>query len=102
MPRYTFKCHDCEREKKEIVESTVESMDCECGNFMFRQLPTTVNSSVMETLDPHRGKQVKKNLDRQLKERMNNHHDKYEVEQKIEQWGTNDATKHGWFKRRKN
>jgi len=99
MPLYTFKCNDCGRETKKITSSTVGSIDCECGNFSFRQIPTSTNTMTYEMKDKHRGTSLQKDLDKKLKKRLVDHHDRYELEEKIDQHGTDDAQKFGWFKK---
>jgi hypothetical protein len=53
----------------------------------------------METRDAYRGVQVKKGLDQQLKKRYNDHHDRHELERKIDQHGLEDAVRSGWTKK---
>lgn len=66
---------------------------------MERMLPSSLNTSVSEIRDKHRGTQVRKNLDAQLRDRMTKHHDRYELEEKIDRFGTDDAKKFGWDKK---
>ena len=102
MPLFTMVCTKCKREAEHLVRAK-ESVQCSCGNPepMERKLPTTVSTRTLELKDPRRGKLLPKNLDRQLKKRLNEHHDKYEVAQKVEEHGMNDALKFGWVKKYK-
>lgn len=51
--------------------------------------------------DSHRGIQLPKNQEARLKERMHNHHDKYEVAAKIDEHGMDEAKRNGWLKKAK-
>lgn len=103
MPLYTYRCEKCGFEEKILAKtSNGQSYTCASGDggLMMKQLPSNVNSITYVSGDPYRGTQVKKNLNKQLKERMTKHHDKYEIEEKIDRFGTDDAQQHNWFKKR--
>jgi putative FmdB family regulatory protein len=99
MPVYTFKC-ECGNEFKKLLKKKEDTNICqECGKSAEMQLPSTSNSITYEAKDKYQGKQIRKDLDTQLKDRMTQHHDKYELEEKIDKHGMNDAEKHGWLKK---
>ena len=78
-----------------------ETHICEiCGRgTLLRELPLNISSTTYEVKDKLRGIQHPKNLEKQLKVRMNNHHDRHEIEEKIDRHGLNDAKKFGWTKK---
>lgn len=101
MPIYNLLCTKCGYTTKQLIAAKdKDNMQCkECDAYMEAQLPSSLSTSVYVAADKYRGTQVRKNLDAQLKDRMTKHHDKYELEKKIEEHGTDDAQKHGWFKK---
>lgn len=105
MPIFNFECIKCELNYKELVKDLSkfdDHMPCpECGTKNHFVTPSGGSTMVYETADPHRGVKQKKGLTKQLKDRMNKHHDRYEVAHKIDQFGVDSATKHGWFKKDK-
>lgn len=100
MPKYNFLCDTCGREKEKICASSVTEADCGCGGKLKRLLPRSLSTTVMEMKDPYRGKQLPKGHQEKMRERFNQHHDKYEVEEKIDKYGQEDAQKFGWDKKR--
>lgn len=100
MPIFTFNC-ECGNSYKELAKAGEEVKCDSCGKINTAAIPSAASTIVMETRDSYRGKQVKKGNEAQLKDRMNRHHDKYEVAEKIDRFGMNEAIKHGWLKKAK-
>lgn len=101
MPIFKFTCANCEHEFKALLAGW-QTTPCEkCQKELYPNLPTTVSATTFETKDSYRGTQVKKGLDQQLKKRMNDHHDRYEIEEKIDRHGIDDAIRLGWTKKAK-
>lgn len=99
MPIYTYKC-ECGHEFKELLSKKEDTKVCQkCGENAKYQLPEIGNSVTYEAKDKYRGKQVKKGLENQLKERMVEHHDRYELEEKIDKHGLDEAVRSGWTKK---
>ena len=99
MPAYSFECAKCETQWKDICREG-ESSECpNCETITYASLPSSGASMVMETADKARGVKLRKNQTRQIKERMNKHHDQYEVADKIDQYGMKDAEKFQWTKK---
>ena len=73
----------------------------QCETLNEPSLPATVSATVYETKDKYRGKSHMKNQDRLMKTRMREHHDRYEVFEKIDKHGMDDARKFGWDKKAK-
>ena len=100
MPIFTFNC-ECGNTYKELAKAG-EVIKCDkCQKENSAAIPSQVSTIVVETRDAYRGKQVKKNNEAQLKDRMNRHHDNYEVAEKIDRFGMKEAEKFGWLKKAK-
>lgn len=100
MPTFNYECQ-CGESYSELAKAD-EKIKCpKCGTENLPKLPKGGAMQVMETRDRYRGKQVRKNNEALMKDRMNRHHDKHEVQEKIDKFGLNDAIKHGWLKKAK-
>ena len=99
MPTYNYTCGNCNHKYNDLAKPN-EMIDCpECGTPNAPSLPTGGSMQVMETRDSYRGKQVRKNNEGLMKDRMSKHHDKHELADKIDQFGMDAAVKHGWLKK---
>ncbi len=101
MPLYTFKCNSCEEEKRKIVSSTVKKSVCPCGGELERQLPTDLNSQTLEMRDKHRGVQLPKGHENNMRKRFIEHEKKYDRAEKIDRQGIETADRLGWTKKEK-
>lgn len=101
MPAYRFQCPQCQSSKLLLVSRLVYESPCDCGSEMQRQLPSELSSVTLEMRDSHRGVQLPKNHEKNMKTRLIKHHDKYELADKIDQHGLEDAQKHGWLDKSK-
>ena len=101
MPIYNYKCSKCSKSTQKLQKAPQEAIECsECGYWADFQLPSTTNSTTFETKDPYRGKQLKKNVQAQLRERMSNHHDSgSEIIEKIDKYGIEEADRNKWTKK---
>lgn len=103
MPFYNYKCPSCGATKVDLKSMSEfdpnETFDCKCGDQLVYQMSDKINSTVYETKDHYRGVQLPKNQDKNLKERMREHHDKYELEEKIDKYGMKEAMRSGWLKK---
>lgn len=100
MPIYNYTCPNCNAGFKKLVKNQTIQVACgDCGAIAERALPTNVNAVVMETRDAYRGKKVVKGIEQTLKDRSVKHHDKYELAEKIDKFGMNEATERGWLKK---
>ncbi len=104
MPFYNYKCVECDTKKVDLKSMAEfdpeETQECKvCGGDMAYQVSDKLNSTVYETKDHYRGVQLPKNQDKNLKERMREHHDKYELEEKIDKHGMKEAMRSGWLKK---
>lgn len=98
MPLFRFKC-SCGKEYKKIVPRDRLEVKCTCGKKAKRSLPSEAHSTVYDTASRYHGKKAKKGIAKQLKERSRVHHDRYELEEKIDKYGIDDAITHGWTKK---
>lgn len=94
-----FKCASCGHEwsRLKVKEDACPS----CTAQTKASLPTEISSTVYEMRDKYRGAQVKKNQEQKMRKRMNDHHDRYELAEKIDKYGLEDAKRYGWLKRHK-
>jgi hypothetical protein len=93
-----FKCESCEHEWSRILKAS-ESTCPKCETPTSAQLPIEVSSTIYETRDKYRGTQVRKNQEQMMRKRMRDHHDKYELAEKIDKHGMDDAKRNGWLKK---
>ena len=95
MPVFTFEC-SCGKEFKKIESSDTKHIECTCGGVASRKIKTNVSTSVYET----RGnKKVKRNVEKELAKRSKQHHNKHELEEKIDRHGMGEAIRNGWDKK---
>jgi hypothetical protein len=98
MPTFNYECQ-CGEKYKELAKAD-EKVKCpKCGTENIPALPTGGAMQVMETRDAYRGKQVRKNNEGLMKDRMVNHQNKHELAEQIDKFGMNDAVRHGWLKK---
>ena len=69
------------------------------GEIYTLQLPKTTSTTVMETADTYHGKKKRKDVEKQLRTRMVDHHDKYELAEKIDKYGLEEAMRLKWTKK---
>jgi hypothetical protein len=103
MPLFIFTCTDdeCGFSKRGLGEATDERVCPECGVTMLASLPKNLNSVTMEMKDSYRGVQHFKNQAEMVKERNTHHHDNYEIAEKIDKYGMDEAKRNGWDKKAK-
>lgn len=99
MPVFTYYCIGCDVTLKKLVKNKDETVIHSCGDHLKPQLPANVASVTKELRDPHRGVSLEKGHEKMMKKRMNQHHDKYEAERKIDEFGIDDAKRLGWDKK---
>lgn len=57
MPKYTFKCPDCESYEQRITDISTEKITCHhCGKVMSRQMPVLKGIKSTEVVDKYTGK----------------------------------------------
>jgi predicted nucleic acid-binding Zn-ribbon protein len=100
MALRNYKCESCEHEWKRIQQGTYSACP-KCGLVNIAALPTEINTLTYEMKDKHQGKQLRKGQEQKMRKRMNDHHDRNEVAEKIDKHGMDDAQRHGWLKRMK-
>jgi ribosomal protein L32 len=104
MPIFTLLCTNkaCGFITKQLVShKDKDDVQCpKCETYLEPQLPHNLNTSTFEMRDPHRGKQLRKGHDGMMKERMKRYHDQYDVAEKIDKFGMDEALKNGWVKKR--
>lgn len=103
MPVFRYKCSSCGQEWRDITSGANSSSHCPKCNALETnvKMPSGGATVVYEIKDKHRGKQIKKGIEKQLKARMTEYSDRYELAEKIDKYGLNEAKKHGWLKKLK-
>lgn len=99
MPVFRFLCDSCGTEFMKLLPGKVSVFPCACGKDAGAKLPKTNSTVVYDTRDRYHGKKVKRNIEKQLKDRSREHHDRYEVAEKIDRFGMDDAVRLGWLKK---
>ena len=100
MPLYIYICSSCDEEFKKITSRDSSFVPCCCGGELERQLPTNLSSNTLEMRDRHRGVQLPKKHEANMKKRFQTHHDKYEIAEKIDRQGIETADRLGWTKKK--
>lgn len=98
MPLRKFECQNCGEQFERIIKGK-ESKCPKCGADNQAKLPTELSTAVYEMRDKYRGTQIRKNQEQRMRKRMNDHHDRNEVAEKIDKHGMDDAVRNGWLKR---
>lgn len=100
MPVFRFACLLCDDSWKKLL-SKRSDIKCPggCNRMISPELTSEVASVTKELRDPHRGVSLEKGHDKMMKKRMNQHHDKYDAERKIDEFGIDDAKRLGWDKK---
>lgn len=104
MPMFRFLCPHCQNIQLRLSKASQSEIGCEvegCDGIAVKQLPLELSTQTLEMRDSHRGVQLPKNQERKIKERMTNHHDKYDVAEKIDKYGMDEAKRNGWLKKGK-
>jgi hypothetical protein len=56
MPKYTFSCDKCGSLEQKFTDTSTNSIDCQCGNLMSRQMPNIKGVKTTETVDKYTNK----------------------------------------------
>jgi len=100
MPKYTFKCHNCGRERQEIVSISTTEITCgDCDSGMLRQMPTLNGpSEVRETVNEYTGTTWRKDQKEILNERQQNYLWEVEIPRKVASgvYSTETMLEMGW------
>lgn len=101
MPVRNYQCIDCGFPYRKLLQQGADvKVECpECKTFNEPELVSAVSATVYDTKDKRRGVKHMKNQEGLMKKRMREHHDRYELAEKIDQHGMNDAKRYGWLKK---
>lgn len=99
MPVFNFKCEQCEREWKDLVKAGENSNCPNCKKEVPSLMPKAASTVVMETPSKLQGKKIVKGIDKMLKDRSDQHLRKYELADRIDEHGLDDAKRLGWLKK---
>ncbi len=98
MPLRKFSCKSCGHAWDRLIKGKDDKCP-ECGTDSKALLPTELSTAVYELRDKYRGTQLRKGQEQRMRKRMNDHHDRNEVAEKIDKHGMDDAVRNGWLKR---
>lgn len=104
MPAFILKCRSCDRSFKKLANTREDAKkvehNCECGGGRYElQLSSNVSTMVYETRSRYHGKSVRKNIEKTMKHRSKDHARKYELEERIDKHGLDEAVKDGLTKK---
>ena len=99
MPLFQYSCTGCAKIIRKLTSKRQDFIECDCGQKATFLLPTSVNTLVFEVKDPNTGKAVRKGIKEKLQDRMNKHHDRYMIEEKVDKYGLDEASRLGWTKK---
>lgn len=99
MPLFRYKCAECKEEFEKILIRKESSIKCVCGKEAMLSLPRNTNAMVFDTTDKRRGVKVRKNQTKKLKQRFNDHMRRYELEERVDKYGIDEAIRNGWTKK---
>ncbi len=99
MPLYRYKCPNCGTDFEKITPDWRDAECPGCGASVPPQIPKTASAIVYDTKDRYRGKKQKKNLDKQMKKRLREHHARYDAVKEIDEFGMNDAIRNDTLKK---
>jgi putative FmdB family regulatory protein len=101
MPVRNYQCIDCGFPYRKLLQGgdDKKAVCPECGTVNEPELVSSVSATVYETKDKRRGKKHMKNQEGLMKKRMREHHDRYELAEKIDKYGMDDAKRYGWDKK---
>lgn len=100
MPKYNFKCHQCEYTGHRYVPSTVEVLPCpECKEQMQREMPKIDSpTEVREVVDSYTNTKWGKDQLAVVKQRKDDHFWNVEVPRLVQTYSTETCIEEGWLK----
>ena len=99
MPKYNFTCTKCSTKKHKYVPSTMETITCECGEVMTRDLPHIEGQTeVKEIVDPYTNRKWGKDHQAVMKDRKETHYWEVEVPRLVEKYSIETCLEQGWLK----
>lgn len=99
MPKYIFKCPNCNEQAHKYVPVSVEQVDCaSCGSKMNRQLPNTNSpTEVREVVDPYTNRTWGKDHEAVLKKRKDDHFRDVEIPRLVERYSIETCLENKWL-----
>lgn len=98
MPKYNFKCSECKNETLifTIDKDNYEIPVCDSCNKPMKKGISKPKPIIKKQRDKVRGKNVKENVNEDLKKRSHEHFVEYEMPDLIEKYGRKTAERLGW------
>ena len=98
MPKYNFTCTKCLTKTHKYVSINVETITCECGEVMSRDLPNTNSpTEVRELVDPYTNRTWGKDHESVMKNRREDHYWEVEVPRLVEKYSLETCLEQGWL-----
>lgn len=100
MPKYNFRCLECEYSGHRYVASTVDVLPCpNCSKEMSRDLPKIDSpTEVKEVVDPYTNTKWGKDHEAVMADRRNEHYWSVEVPRLVEKYSVETSIEQGWLK----
>lgn len=84
MPKYTFKCDKCSKERQIYVSTSTKNYTCECGTEMNRQMPKIGGTQVNELHDKYSNRSLVQDHKEIVNERKVDHYWAVEVPRMVD------------------
>ena len=98
MPKYNFTCTKCSLKKHKYVSVSVETVTCDCGEAMTRDLPNTNSATeIREIVDPYTNRKWGKDHEAVMKKRREDHYWEVEVPRLVEKYSVETCLEQGWL-----
>lgn len=98
MPKYNFTCTKCATKTHKYVPISVETITCECGEMMSRDLPNTNSpTEVRELVDPYTNITWGKDHEAVMKKRRDDHYWEVEVPRLVQTYSIETCLEQGWL-----
>lgn len=101
MPIYLYRCEGCAREKTEYrtINTSVPGPLCDECRIEMEKIPSTIMPTIIHEKVGTGGKNVRRGVTEQLKERSHEHFLQHEVDDLIQEHGIKHAKNMGWVDR---
>lgn len=102
MPIYNYRCEGCGREKQEFrpINTSIPGPNCDECKVEMEKIPSVPMPTIIHEKAGQKGKNVRRGVTTQLKERSHEHFVKHEMDDLIQEHGVNNAKDFGWLDRK--
>lgn len=97
MPKYVFKCKECDSVRTVFVNPNIDTVMCkDCDSKAIRQLPNTNKSSVKELIDPYSGVYLSPEYKEEMSQRSLDYFWAVEVPRLCGEYPQSECIANGW------